>query len=390
MIDKNIHKINYKDKEIILVGTAHVSKDSADLVREAIDHYQPDNICIELDSDRLNALDNPDAWKETDLLQVIKDNKAMQLLANTILSAYQKRMADEMGSEVGLEMITAITIAREKNIPITNADRNVNITFKRIWRSLSLIDKFKLLIAFIGTIFEVSDDDAEELSEETIEEMLQEDVLTASLSEIRKELPTIAKILVDERDQYLAHSIKNASGKTILAVVGGAHVSGIKSEINKEQDIEEITFVPEKKPYTKIVGWLISLAIILLLASTFKNGFDQGLKAIINWALWSGGLAALATVVVNAHPLTTLATFVSAPLAALNPLIAVGFIAATVEATLRKPTVNDVDNINQDIKSFKGWRRNRFIKSLSLVFIANLGSVIGQIISGTSIIRNLF
>ncbi len=387
MDNTNIHIIEYKDKQIILVGTAHVSNDSADLVRAAIEFYTPDNICIELDKDRYFALENPEAWKKTDLLKVIKDNKAMQLLANTILSSYQRRMAEQMDSEVGLEMITAIQMAKSNNIELTMADRNVNITFKRIWRSLGISDKFKLLTAFIGSIF---DGDDQEISEATIEQMLEEDILTASLSEIRKELPIIAKILVDERDQYLAHSIKNAKGNKILAVVGGAHIPGIKSEIEKTQDIEKITFIPEKKPYTKIFGWLITIGFLTLFALSFKQGFNEGVKTVAMWSLWSGGLAALATMILNAHPLTVLATFLTAPLAALNPVIAVGFIAATVEANLRKPTVRDVDNINEDIKSFKGWRKNRFIKTLALVFVANLGSVLGQFISSLSIIRNLF
>ncbi len=388
MDNNNIHIIEYKDKQIILVGTAHVSNESADLVKQAIEFYEPDNICIELDSDRYSALENPEAWKQTDLLQVIKDNKAMQLLANTILSSYQRRMAEQMDSEVGLEMITAITLAKEKDIKLTMADRNVNITFKRIWRSLSLTDKVKLLTAFIGSIFNNEDD--EEINEATIEKMLEEDILTASLSEIRKELPIIAKILVDERDQYLAHSIKNAKGNKILAVVGGAHVPGIKSEINNTQDIKAITFIPEKKPYTKIFGWLITIGFLTLFTLSFRQGLQEGIKTVALWSLWSGGLAALATTILNAHPLTVIATFLTAPLAALNPVIAVGFIAATVEANLRKPTVRDVDNINEDIKSFKGWRKNRFIKTLALVFIANLGSVLGQFISSLSIIRNLF
>lgn len=388
MDNNNIHIIEYKDKQIILVGTAHVSNESADLVKQAIEFYEPDNICIELDSDRYSALENPEAWKQTDLLQVIKDNKAMQLLANTILSSYQRRMAEQMDSEVGLEMITAITLAKQKNIKLTMADRNVNITFKRIWRSLSLTDKVKLLTAFIGSIFDNEDD--EEINEATIEKMLEEDILTASLSEIRKELPIIAKILVDERDQYLTHSIKNAKGNKILAVVGGAHVPGIKSEINNTQDIKAITFIPEKKPYTKIFGWLITIGFLTLFTLSFRQGLQEGIKTVALWSLWSGGLAALATTILNAHPLTVIATFLTAPLAALNPVIAVGFIAATVEANLRKPTVRDVDNINEDIKSFKGWRKNRFIKTLALVLIANLGSVLGQFISSLSIIRNLF
>ena len=387
MQDSNIHVIPYKDKQLILVGTAHVSKDSANLVREVIEFYEPDNICIELDSDRYKALENPQAYSETDLLKIIREKKAMQLLANTILSSYQKRMAKQMGSEVGLEMITAINLSKEKDLPLTLADRNVNVTFKRIWRSLTAMDKFKMLTFAIDSLLDGKD---EEVSQEVIDAMLEEDMLTASLSEIREAFPKIATILVDERDQHLANKIKTAKGNKILAVVGGAHIPGIKSELEKDQDMDKITFVPEKKPYTKIFGWLITLGFISLFVMSFQKGFDQGISTIITWSLWSGGLAALATALMRAHPLTILATFLSAPLAALNPVIAVGFIAATVEASLKKPTVNDVNNINEDIKSFKGWRKNRFIKALALVFVANLGSVIGQVISSWSIITNLF
>ncbi len=387
MQDSNIHVVPYKDKQLILVGTAHVSKDSANLVREAIEFYEPDNICIELDSDRYKALENPQAYSETDLLKIIREKKAMQLLANTILSSYQKRMAKQMGSEVGLEMITAINLSKEKDLPLTLADRNVNVTFKRIWRSLTAMDKFKMLTFAIDSLLDGED---EEVSQEVIDAMLEEDMLTASLSEIREAFPKIATILVDERDQHLANKIKTAKGNKILAVVGGAHIPGIKDELEKDQDMDKITFVPEKKPYTKILGWLITLGFISLFVMSFQKGFDQGISTIITWSLWSGGLAALATAIMRAHPLTILATFLSAPLAALNPVIAVGFIAATVEASLKKPTVNDVNNINEDIKSFKGWRENRFIKALALVFVANLGSVIGQVISSWTIITNLF
>ena len=387
MQDSNIHVIPYKDKQLILVGTAHVSKDSANLVSEAIEFYQPDNICIELDSDRYKTLENPQAYSETDLLKIIREKKAMQLLANTILSSYQKRMAKQMGSEVGLEMITAINLSKEKDLPLTLADRNVNVTFKRIWRSLTAMDKFKMLTFTIDSLLDGED---EEVSQEVIDAMLEEDMLTASLSEIRAAFPKIATILVDERDQHLANKIKTAKGERILAVVGGAHIPGIKDELEKDQDMDKITFVPEKKPYTKILGWIVTLGFISLFVMSFQKGFDQGISTIITWSLWSGGLAALATAIMRAHPLTILATFLSAPLAALNPVIAVGFIAATVEASLKKPTVNDVNNINEDIKSFKGWRKNRFIKALALVFVANLGSVIGQVISSWTIITNLF
>ncbi len=387
MNHQNIHEINYKNKRIILVGTAHVSNESAKLVEDAINFYKPDNICIELDKDRLYALENPKDYKNMDLKSVIKNNKAIQVLANTILSSYQSRMAKEMNSEVGLEMKTAIRLSKQLNIPLTLADRNVNITFKRIWRSLNFKDKIQLFSGVISSLF---DDQSEDLDEEIIKEMMQEDVLSAALSEVRKEVPKIAIILVDERDQYLANKIKNANGTNILAVVGGAHVLGIKEEIFRDQDLKKITHIPKKSSTSKYMNYAFMIFILLILLLPFLQGFDRGLSSILKFSLYSGSGAALATLIMGAHPLTIIATFLSAPFAAIHPIIAVGFIAATVEASLRVPTILDIDNISEDISSFKGWRNNRFIKALALVFVANLGSVIGQIITGTSIISSLF
>ncbi len=387
MQNENIHIIQYGDKEIILVGTAHVSKQSATLVYEAINYYMPDTVCVELDKDRLYSLQNPTDWKSTDLKEIIKNKKSVQLLANLMLSSYQARMAKQLGTNVGEEMMMAINTSKELNIPITTVDRNVNITFKRIWNSLSFKDKMDLLYFGFSSIFEDEDVD---LSEDDLSKMLEEDVLTASLNEIREQVPTIATILVDERDQFLANKIKNARGTKILAVVGGAHVPGIKDEIFKDQKMYEINSIPHKKSTVKYVNYVVMALLILLLTLPFLNGFNSGLSAIMKWSLFSGTGAAIATLIMGAHPLTALAAFVSAPLAAIHPLIAVGFIAAIVEATLRKPTVNDVDNMHEDIKHFKGWRKNRFIRTLALVLVANLGSVIGQLISGISIFSSFF
>lgn len=387
MINDNIHILNYGDKEIILIGTAHVSKESATLVNDAIRFYVPDTVCVELDDDRLNSLKNPKDWKDTDLKEVLKNKKSNQLLATLMLSSYQQRMAKQLDSKVGEEMITAINVADELEIPLTTIDRNVNITFKRIWNSLSFKDKTDLLYYGFGSIFE---DEEETLNEEDLKKMLEEDLLTASLNEIREQVPTIATILVDERDQFLANKIKNAKGDRVLAVVGGAHVPGIKEEIFKDQNMKEINSIPEKKSNLKIFNILfIALALVILILP-FTNGLDAGLNALLKWTIFSGSGAAIATLVIGAHPLTALISFVTAPIAALHPLIAVGFIAAISEATIRKPTVKDIDNLSEDIKSFKGWRKNSFIRILALVLVANLGSVIGQLIGGTSIISNLF
>ena len=386
MDNKNIHILEINNKEIVLIGTAHVSKESAQLVEETIREYQPDTICIELDDDRLNSLQNPTDWKNTDIKDVIKNKKSNQLLATLMLSSYQQRMANQLGTSVGQEMITAINLSEELGIPLNTIDRNVNVTFKRIWNSLNLKDKTDLLYYGLGSIFE---DEELDLEEDDLKAMLEEDVLTASLNEIREHVPTIATILVDERDQFLANKIKNAPGNRVIAVVGGAHVPGIKDELNKEQNMQEINSIPQKKSSIKYINYFFMALILLVLILPFTKGLNEGLNALLRWSLFSGSGAAIATLIIGGHPLTALVSFITAPLAAIHPLIAVGFIAALCEASIRKPKVSDIDNLNEDIKSFKGWRKNRFIRVLALVFIANLGSVIGQFIGGTSIITRL-
>lgn len=386
MNNENIEVINIDNKEIIIVGTAHVSEVSANLVEEAIRFYMPDCVCIELDDQRLESLVNPKKWDETNIKDVIKNKQTLQMLASLILSSYQQRMASQLDTQVGLEMLRAISVSKELNIPLATIDRNVKITFSRIWHSLSLREKADLIGLGFQSLFE-SD---ENIEEDDLQSLLEEDTLSAALAEVRKEIPTVARILVDERDQYLAHKIKHAKGQKVLAVVGGAHVPGIKQELFKEQNIKEINTVPPKSPVFKYVNIGLIVLLLTVLILPFINGFDSGLSAVLKWSLFSSSGAAIACLLIGAHPLTVLAAFASAPIAAIHPLLAVGFVAALVEASLRKPTVHDFNRINEDIKSYIGWRSNRVIKILALVIIANLGSVIGQLISGLSIISSLF
>ena len=303
MDNKNIHILEINNKEIVLIGTAHVSKESAQLVEETIREYQPDTICIELDDDRLNSLQNPTDWKNTDIKDVIKNKKSNQLLATLMLSSYQQRMANQLGTSVGQEMITAINLSEELGIPLNTIDRNVNVTFKRIWNSLNLKDKTDLLYYGLGSIFE---DEELDLEEDDLKAMLEEDVLTASLNEIREHVPTIATILVDERDQFLANKIKNAPGNRVIAVVGGAHVPGIKDELNKEQNMQEINSIPQKKSSIKYINYFFMALILLVLILPFTKGLNEGLNALLRWSLFSGSGAAIATLIIGGHPLTAL------------------------------------------------------------------------------------
>ena len=385
MTDKNITRLDYDNKKIILIATAHVSKESAQLVKEVIEEEKPDSVCIELDDDRYNSLQNPKAWEETDLVKIIKQKKIGFLIANLVLGSYQKNMAKKLNTPVGGEMIQGIESAKEVGANLVMADRSVQTTFLRIWRSLSFWNKTKLLFKMF---FSFGDDT--EITDEDLQEMLQEDMLSSVAADMRKAFPEIGEILISERDRFLASKIKSAPGEKIVAVLGGAHVPGVKEEIYKTQDIESISVVPPKSIFSKIAGWIIPAAILLLLAYAFIDNAQTGLQQLSNWVLLTGALAAAFTALSLAHPLSILTSFVAAPFTTLNPVLACGWFTGLVEATIKKPTVHDLQNVSKDIFSFKGIYKNRLLRTLLVIIMANVGASLGTFIAGADIIRNLF
>ena len=383
--ENNVLKLGYNEKEIILIATAHVSKQSVELVKKVISEEQPDSICVELDEQRYKNIQNPNAWEKTDIVKVIKSKKTGSLLASLVLSSYQKRIAKKLNTNVGQEMIQGIECAKQTGAHLVLADRDIQITFRRIWRKLNVWEKCKLVFSLIfsfGSNAEISDED--------LEELLYKDILESALKEMREQFPKIGDVLINERDQHLASKIKEAPGKKVVAILGGAHVPGVKEQIFKTQNIAEIVKVPPKRPASKIIGWIIPALILGLIAYGFFKNIQTGLQQLTAWAIWNSGMAALFTALSLAHPLSILTSFLTAPITSLNPLLACGWFAGLVEATVRKPTVKDVNYIPEDILSIKGFFKNRFLKILIVVIMANLGSGIGTIIAGMDIIKNLF
>ena len=387
MENNNVTKLHYQDKEIILIATAHVSQESVTLVKEVLEAEKPDSICIELDEKRYETIKNPKAWENTDLLKVIKEGRAGYLLANLALSSYQKKMAKKLQTNVGGEMLQGMKSADELGATLVLADRDIQTTFLRIWRKLNFWEKSKLL----SSIFFSFEDDADaDITEDSLAELLEKDMLESVLADMKKEFPKIGHILLSERDMYLANKIKNAPGKKIAAVLGGAHVPGISLELYKDQDMDEISQVPPKSILSKIIGWLFPLTLVSLIVYSFILGFDTGISQLSTWILWNSGLAALFTLLSAGHPLTVLTSFVTAPIATLNPLIGVGMFAGLAEATFRKPTVEDLKNASDDIFSLKGFFKNRVLRILLIVMTAGIGGALGNLIGGLDLIRNLF
>jgi pheromone shutdown-related protein TraB len=385
MSEANITRIFLNDKEYILIGTAHVSKHSAEQVKEVIEAEQPDSVCVELDEQRYQSVTQGSKWKDTDIFKVVKEGKSTLLLMNLAISSFQKRMANQFGIQAGQEMIQGIESAKDVGAELVLADRNIQITFSRIWSNIGLWGKAMLLSQVIASIFS-----KESISEEELEKMKNEDMIGTILHEFTVTFPRLKVPLIDERDQYLAQKIKDAPGKKIVAVLGAAHVPGIKEEIKKEQDLARLNALPTKSKAPKIIGWLIPLFIIAIIAYTFYSNPDAALDQTISWVLWHASFSALGTAIAFGHPLAILTAFIAAPITALDPITAAGWFAGIVQAYFRRPNVKDFENLSDDVLSVKGFWHNKVTRVLLVVVLANLGSSIGTFIGGADVIRLFF
>lgn len=385
MSEENITRIHLDGKEYILIGTAHVSKHSAEQVKEVIEAELPDSVCVELDEQRYQSITEGSKWKEMDIIQVIKEKKASLLLMNLAISSFQNRMADQFGIKAGQEMIQGIESAKAAGAKLVLADRNIQITFTRIWGNLGLKGKSLLLSQVVASIFS-----KDTITEEELEKMKNQDTINAILNEFTDSFPRLKKPLIDERDQYLAQKIKDAPGEKIVAVLGAAHVPGIKEEIKKEQDMAKLTERPPKSNVPKIIGWSIPVFILAIIAYTFFANPSAGLAQTISWIIWNGSLSALGAAIAMGHPLTILTAFVAAPITSLNPLLAAGWFAGLTQAYIRRPNVRDFETLSEDVFSVKGFWRNKVSRILLIVVLSNLGSSLGTFIGGADVIRVFF
>lgn len=380
--NENITRIHLDDKEFILIGTAHVSRHSAEQVRDVIEAERPDSVCVELDEQRYQSIVDGNKWKDTDIFKVIKEKKAPMLLMNLALSSFQKRIANQFGINAGQEMIQGIKSAEEVGANLVLADRNIHITFSRIWSGVGFKGKMLLLAQVIASVFS-----KDTISEEELEKMKSQDTINAILSEFTEAFPKLKKPLIDERDQYLAQKIKEAPGQKVVAVLGAAHVPGIKEEIKKEHDLARLNEVPPKSKAPKLIGWLIPIFIISIIAYTFYSNPSAGLQQTLSWVLWHGTFSALGTAIAFGHPLAILTAFIAAPITALDPITAAGWFAGAVQAYFRRPSVRDFENLAEDVFHVKGFWHNKVTRVLLVVVLANIGSSLGTFIGGADVVR---
>ena len=367
---------------IILVGTAHISKDSVEEVKQVIEEHKPDIVAIELCKRRYEAITKKDQWEKTPITKLLKSNQAYLMLAQTFLGSIQRKLGKEYGVEPGSEMIAAMNEAKKHKLDVALVDRDISITLKRAWKKMGIREKFRLTWEFLKAMLGY---DEEELEELDLKELMNQDMISTLMEEFGEIAPSVTTVLIHERDKYIAKKILDESKKgKVVAVVGAGHLKGIQKHLNEKPDVDlkELEYVPKKRfSILKTVGYIIPIIFAALMVYIFFfGGWEKTLEALLWWFLINGTLSAIGTIIARAHPLTWLTAFVAAPITSLNPAIAAGWVAGYVEAKLRTPLVKDFKELSK-LDSFKSFWNNKVTRLLMVVALANVGSMIGTFVA---------
>jgi len=371
---------------IILIGTAHISKESVSEVRKAIETHKPDVVAVELCQRRFESISKKDKWENTPVTALIRSNNAYFILAQTFLSSIQRKLGEEYGVEPGSEMIAAMQEAEKSHIPVALVDRDITVTLKRAWRMMGIREKFKVVWEFLKAMIGF---DEEELEELDLQELMKQDVISQMMEEFSGIAPSASKVLISERDSYIAQKIYEESKKgRVLAVVGAGHINGIKKHLEKQNpniDLQELEQIPKKRfslikvveiaipvIFFSVIGWIIY--------STGVDPWNKIKDIFVIWFLVHGILAAVGVAVARGHPLSIFTAFIAAPFTSLEPFFAPGWFAGLVEARLRKPLIKDFQELSK-IQTIRDFLRNKVIRLLMVVALANLGSILGTIIA---------
>jgi pheromone shutdown-related protein TraB len=382
---EDVTSIELGDKTVLLIGTAHVSQQSADLVADIIKQEQPDTVCIELDAKRYKALADPESWQNLDLKEVIRKKQLSTLLVSLLLSSYQKKLGGQLGVKPGTELLRAAQAAEESGARVDLCDRDVRVTLRRAWKATSFFKKSYLVATIFAGLF-----DSTELDEEKLAELRKKDVLAELMNEIGEALPDTKRVMIDERDIFMAEKIKKAPGKRLVAVVGAGHREGIEQRLCEDNsaEMEEINTVPPISGVWKTIGWSIPALIILsIVLIGFKQGASEAGANVLYWILANGIPSAVGAVLAMAHPATIFSAFAAAPLTSLTPVIGAGYVCAFIQVMTRPPVVKELENVGKDIGRFTG--SNRLLRVFLVFILTGLGSIVGTYVGGYKIISNL-
>jgi len=379
---------------VTLLGTAHVSKASADKVQELIATGKYDAVAVELCPSRHKVIVNPDAMAKMDLFQIIKQGQASMVAASLALGAFQQRMAEQFDIEPGAEMRVAIKDAQAAKLPVLLIDREIGTTLKRIYRNVPWWKRFNLFAGLIASVIS-----KEKFSAAEIERLKEGDVLESSFAQFAENEKDLFRPLISERDEYMSARLikecKENNYQHILAVIGAGHLNGMAQQLetqsitNPDERIAQLDTIPAPSQWLKFIPWMIVVLVLAGFAVGFTRSPEMGTAMVVDWILINGGLSALGAAIAFAHPLSILTAFLAAPLTSLNPTIGAGMVVAAVETYLRKPKVSDFNRLRADTTSLKGWWSNQVTRILLIFILSTLGSAIGTYVAGFRIFEQL-
>ena len=387
---------------VTLLGTAHVSRASADEVRARIGSGDFDAVAIELDRSRHAALTDPDRMLRTDLFTVFRRGQGGAMAANLALGAFQQRLADQYGIEPGQEMRDAIAAASDANLPLALIDRDIGVTLRRVYRNVPWWRRLELMAGLGASVLS-----REEIDEEEIERLKEGDVLEATFAEFAESSERLYEPLIAERDAYMAARLRqevatlrrDAEGGTpprLLAVIGAGHLRGIAEQLRAEPEADpevtlgELDRVPPPSRFVRALPWVVVALVVTGFVVGFARDPELGRQLLGDW-FWINGVASgIGALAAAAHPITVIGTVLAAPFTSLNPTVGAGFVAAALELWRRKPSVGDFATLRKDATRLRGWYRNRVARTLLVFLGATLGSALGTYVAGARILTRLF
>ncbi len=378
------------DDNLRLFGTAHISKDSADAVREQIGEWKPDLVAVELCQSRIDALTSGRRLDQEGLSKVIKEGKAPLVLFQSLLAAEQRKMGLEEGQEPGMDLLAAVEAAEEADIPMELVDRDVQVTLRRAWSRMGLRERYRVLKALVW------EEDEEDEDAPSVDDLLKDsDLLTELLDELKQVAPGAGEVLVDERDEYIATRISQIRDRgKVLVVMGAGHLKGVQKRLagfdgsshRRTTRLLELDDVPQKSAFRRSLKWAIPVLVMGLMGYLLMQGDWETLKeTLLIWIVANAVLAAMGVLLARGHPFAVLTAAAASPITSVNPTLAAGWFAGYVQMKMDEPTAADLTAFMR-LDEYSLFWKNRAGKVLLVTALGNLGSSLGAWIAGSALL----
>lgn len=365
-----------------IIGTAHVSQDSVDEVKDAIYEHHPDVVAIELDRGRYTRLKQEMMGIEQDdtisVTKIIKENKVGLFFTTTLLSYFQSKVGEDVDVAPGSEMIGAIEASEDLGIPIALIDRDISVTLQRALNKMGFMEKAKFMFSLIASVFGFGDEE-----EVDIEELKNPDNLDELMEMFKDEAPSVHEVLVHERDAYLAGSIMRIPQDHVIAVVGAGHKPGIEKYLDNPEELpnlRDLEVIDDKKgiPWVKIFLAMIPILFVVIFFLAYFSGINIAWN-IYEFIIISMAMGFIGSILSGSKIQSAIVGGVVAPLTIIHPLLAAGWFSGLCEAKFRKVRQSDIKNLAH-IESFKDLWNNNIFRILLVVIGTNLGVSIATLV----------